>query len=65
MPNVQKTVTKQLIDFLLTNKENTGLIGQFDILKFGEIKFEIRDGKVFRAFVSSSVLIKGEDNATK
>lgn len=67
MPEVhqdRKTLTQQLIDFL--SKNNKNLTDQFDLLKFGELKFEVKDGQITRAFVSSSVIIKkGENNATK
>ncbi len=68
MPDVhqdKKSLSQQIIDFL-SNKNNKVLTEQLDVLKFGELKFEVKDGQVTRAFVSSSVIIKkGENNATQ
>jgi hypothetical protein len=68
MPDVQKTktITQQLVEFFVSNKDNKSLTDQFDVLKFGEIKIEVKDGQIYRALVSSSVIIKkGDNNATK
>ena len=53
---VEKTVIKplkdQINDFLLLHEL------QIESLKFGQLTFEIREGKVYRLLVTSSVLVK-------
>lgn len=34
-------------------------------VEFGEIKFEIRNGSVYRVYVSTSVLVRGNKNEAK
>ena len=52
----EKTVIKplkdQINDFLLSHE------AQIESLKFGQLTFEIREGKVYRLLVTSSVLVK-------
>lgn len=49
-PSVSEQINIYLIDETIKD--------QLDCLKFGQITFEVRDGKVYRCLVSSSVLLK-------
>ena len=47
-------VIEQIKDILNSNPE------QINELVFGELKFEIRNGVVYKIYLSNSVLIKGD-----
>lgn len=61
----EKAIAEQIIAFLLNNKSNKFVTDSINSIKFGEIKFEVKDGKVYRFLASNSVLVGKDNNATK
>jgi hypothetical protein len=57
VPNPQK-ISEQVKSYIDNNLQE--LNEHLKDLKYGDIKFEIRDGKVWRAFISNSILFKGK-----
>jgi hypothetical protein len=52
------TVAEQIKRFVTGELSESEVNNQLNDLQFGQVTFEVRDGKVYRCLISSSVLLK-------